>query len=230
MWPEWENLEMLGRKRELIGDRSWSALFQQSPHPPGGHLFKVERLRSGAGEQSIASPVTQAVRAWDLAATAPSGSGDPDWTVGLRLAALEGGKYRIEDIVRLRGEAQSVEEAIVATARRDGHAVVVSLAVDPGQAGKSQVARLSSILSGYRICASREQGSKLLRAMPAAAQIEAGNVALRDGAWQRAFVDELRLFPHGTKDDQVDALSRAFATLSDFQSGGRRLFVPFNVR
>jgi predicted phage terminase large subunit-like protein len=64
----------------------------------------------------------------------------------------------------------------------------------------------------------------------AAAQIEAGNFCMREAPWNQVFIDELRSFPQGTKDDQVDALSRAFITLSDFPDGGRRLFVPFNTR
>jgi predicted phage terminase large subunit-like protein len=43
--------------------------------------------------------------------------------------------------------------------------------------------------------------------------VEAGHVAIARAAWNRAFLEELRDFPHGTKDDQVDALARAFNTL-----------------
>ena len=43
--------------------------------------------------------------------------------------------------------------------------------------------------------------------------MEAGHLAIARAGWNRAFLDELRDFPHGTKDDQVDALARAFNTL-----------------
>jgi predicted phage terminase large subunit-like protein len=108
--------------------------------------------------------------------------------------------------------------------------VVISLAIDPGQAGKSQVAQLASVLAGYRLYTSREQGSKWSRAVLVAAQIEAGNFAVRRATWNQAFMDELSAFPQGAKDDQVDALSRAFITLSDLPNDARRLFVPFNAR
>ena len=170
------------------------------------------------------------VRAWDLAATPESPQNDPDWTVGLKLSLDAAGRYAIEDVVRLRGNYWTVQEKILSTAQSDGHSVVISLPIDPGQAGKSQVTQLSSLLTGYRIYTSREQGSKLSRAMLVAAQVEAGNVILRQGDWTRAFIDELASFPQGTKDDQVDALSRAFTTLLDFPNGSRKLLVPFNVR
>jgi predicted phage terminase large subunit-like protein len=230
LWPEWENLESLTQKQTLVGDRIWSALFQQSPHPPTGRLFDIAMLRSTDEDRSGTSQTLKAVRAWDLASTPSSGNSDPDWTVGLKLTLQNGGRYIVEDIVRLRGNYRTVQETILSTARSDGHSVVISLPIDPGQAAKGQIAQLSSLLAGYRLYTSREQGSKLSRATLIAAQVEAGNVEIRRGLWYQVFIDELTSFPQGTKDDQVDALSRAFITLSDFPNGGRRLFIPFNSR
>jgi phage terminase large subunit-like protein len=46
------------------------------------------------------------------------------------------------------------------------------------------------------------------------------------GRWNLPFLDELRDFPHGNKDDQVDALSRAFMTLLPPDAPTRRLHIP----
>jgi phage terminase large subunit-like protein len=43
-------------------------------------------------------------------------------------------------------------------------------------------------------------------------------------------LEELRDFPHGHKDDQVDALSRAFMTLVGSATPARRLRVPLLSR
>jgi predicted phage terminase large subunit-like protein len=230
LWPEWESLDALHKKRTVLGSRIWSALFQQSPHSSTSRLFKVDQIRSLPEQPSDRSTSERIVRAWDLAATPDSAHHDPDWTVGLKLVLDEGGQYLVENIVRMRGNSRAVQDVILETARSDGHSVVISLPIDPGQAGKSQIAQLSSLLAGYRIYTSREQGSKLSRAFLVAAQIEAGNFAIRTGPWNHAFIDELVSFPQGTKDDQVDALSRAFMTLVDFPATSRRLFVPFNIR
>jgi len=230
LWPEWETLDALNKKQTVVGSRIWSALFQQSPHLSTGHLFKVDQLQSAQERPASRVSSERIVRAWDLAATPDSAHHDPDWTVGLKLVLDDGGRYVVEDIVRLRGNYRAVQDMILTTAHLDGHAVVISLPIDPGQAGKSQIAHLSSLLAGYRIYTSREQGSKLSRALLVAAQIEAGNFAIRGGPWNQAFLDELISFPQGSKDDQVDALSRAFMTLLEFPNGGRRLFVPFNIR
>ena len=70
------------------------------------------------------------------------------------------------------------------------------------------------LLAGYDVVASPETGDKVTRARPFAAQVNVGNVALSVGAWVDAYRDEMRSFPHGKYDDQVDASSRAFMELT----------------
>jgi predicted phage terminase large subunit-like protein len=228
LWPDWESAAELNRKRGSIGERAWSALFQQAPKPLEGGLFKVPRLEFVDAPPPPASGVV--VRAWDLAATQASGGNDPDWTAGVKLLRDASGRYTVLDVSRLRGTPREVEAAIVAAARADGTNVTIGLPEDPGQAGKSQVSYLATLLTGYRITASRETGAKLTRAMPVASQIEAGNVALVRSAWTDAFLEELRDFPYGRKDDQVDALSRAFAMVTELGRPARRLNVPLLAR
>jgi predicted phage terminase large subunit-like protein len=85
-------------------------------------------------------------------------------------------------------------------------------------------------LIGYCIDSSRETGSKFTRAWPVATQIEAHNFALVRGDWNHAFMGELASFPSGDKDDQVDALSRAFTMLFDTRAPARRLLFSFLAR
>jgi hypothetical protein len=44
LWPEWEDVSALLRKRDTIGERAWSSLYQQAPRPPQGALFKADRV------------------------------------------------------------------------------------------------------------------------------------------------------------------------------------------
>jgi predicted phage terminase large subunit-like protein len=226
LWPAWESAEVLARKRAAIGPRTWAALYQQRPAPPGGALFRIAAI----GTVQAAPAEARYVRAWDLAATAAAEGRDPDWTVGLKLGREPGGRIVVADLVRFRGGPHEVEQTIVATAARDGNAVPIGLPQDPGQAGKQQVAWLTSRLSGHRVVATPETGSKVTRAAPVAAQTDAGNLALVAAPWNRDFLDELRDFPQGRKDDQVDALSRAFALLADNAAPVRRQHVPFMGR
>ena len=213
LWPEWEDRAALARKQAVLGERAFSALFQQSPRSPGGRLFQVKRV-------GVVDKVMQgaSVRGWDLAASEMGG----DWTVGVRLCAGEAGTFQIADVVRLQGGPEAVVEAILSTAIRDGRDVKIGLPQDPGQAGRAQVSYLSRRLAGFVVDSSPESGAKATRAMPVASQVNAGNVTLVRGAWNRALLEEMQDFPGGAKDDQVDALSRAFGVLVERSLPARR--------
>lgn len=200
-----ENLEQNGATRE------WASQFQQRPRPSDGALFKTAFL----GKPLDVDPTYVAqVRAWDLAATAQTGTRDPDWTVGLKLGRTADAKYVISDVVRFRGGPSDVVAGIKATAARDGKGVTVSLPQDPGQAGKAQVQYLVGELSGFTVRTSPETGDKATRAGPVASQCNVGNLLMVFGGWNRSLIDEMAAFPAGAKDDQVDALSRAFGHLA----------------
>jgi len=227
LWPEWEDASALARKRAAVGERSWAALYQQRPRPLTGTLFKTVQI---ATLEAAPATIAASVRAWDLAATGAEHAADPDWTVGLKLAREPGGRFVVLDVVRLRGGPHDVEAAITHTAQQDGRATPVALPQDPGQAGRAQVLYLTRRLAGFHVVASPESGAKQTRAMPVASQIDAGNLAIVRGAWNGALLEELRDFPHGRKDDQVDALSRAFAELTGGAAPARQLKVPLFQR
>ncbi|MGA3398282.1 MAG: phage terminase large subunit [Acetobacteraceae bacterium] len=228
IWPEWEDIPGLLRRRTSVGQRAWLAQYQQSPRPEAGTLFKVGCLEFI--DWLPPGPPAPVVRAWDLAATATTGRNDPDWTVGVKLTRHDSGRYTVLDVMRLRGSPREVEDSIVTAARADGRGVTIGLPVDPGQAGKSQTTYLTSQLAGYHVVPSRETGAKATRAAPVASQIEGGNVSLFRANWNHAFIEELRDFPFGRKDDQVDALSRAFTMLLDIVPPSRTLTVPHMAR
>ena len=221
LWPEWEDSAAIDRKRTLLGERAFAALFQQDPRPRTGRLFLPARVTV------VDDPVTTtAVRAWDLAATAQTAGRDPDYTVGVKLGRDAHGGFVVLDVVRLRGGPHEVEEAIARTAAADGASVTIGLPQDPGQAGRAQVRYLAKQFAGHRIVASPETGAKETRAMPVASQVNAGNVSVRRAPWNRALLEEMQDFPNGAKDDQVDALSRAFSMLTDAGAPARRTNVP----
>jgi predicted phage terminase large subunit-like protein len=207
LWPEWEDVAALERKRAAVGEREWASLFQQRPRPLEGSLFKVAMLSTVEAVPS--GSVTG--RAWDLAATKQTGTRDPDFTVGVKLSRAPSGQFVVHDVVRLRGGPDEVEAAVVNTAHQDGKGVRIGLPRDPGQAGKQQVLYLTRRLQGFTVDSSPETGDKATRAAPVASQCNVGNLSMVRAPWNNAFLDELAAFPSGSHDDQVDALSRAFA-------------------
>jgi predicted phage terminase large subunit-like protein len=119
---------------------------------------------------------------------------------------------------------------MVETAIHDGALVRIGIPEDPGQAGKVQAAYLTRRLAGRVVVASRETGSKLTRAAAVSSQVEAGNILMTKAPWNSDFIEELGSFPYGHKDDQVDALCRAFGLLSEVPRVTRQMQVPFMGR
>lgn len=208
LFPERFPAEVVERDKRVMGSYASAGQMQQRPAPRDGGMFK----RSWFEVVDAAPAKARRVRRWDLAGTAAV-KGDPDWTVGLRLSVDAQGIYYVEDVVRLREAGAGVERALLNTASADGRNVLAIVPQDPGSAGKSYAASLVRLLSGFNVRAETETGSKETRAIPVSAQAEAGNVKLVRAPWNEAFLEEVSMFPNAAHDDQVDALSGAFASL-----------------
>lgn len=206
LWPEAFSGPDLEQIRLAIGQREWSALYQQNPVATEGMVFKTAMLPV----QDALPMAQQSVRRWDLAATT---SRTADWTVGVKMARLTDGRFAVQDVTRLRGDPAQVEAALLATAAQDGPQTEIILPQDPGQAGVAQARYLVGRLAGYRVRTVRETGSKTTRAAPFAAQVNAGMVVLQRSHWTQNFLEELAAFPAASHDDQVDAAAGAFMAL-----------------
>jgi predicted phage terminase large subunit-like protein len=223
LWPEWQDEAALTRRRKEVGERAFTALYQQNPKPPDAALFKVEKIRF----LPEAPALLRSIRAWDLAASLPAPGRNPDYTVGLKLAKTQDGRLVVLDIVRMQASPAQVQAKILAVARADGPGTVVALPQDPGQAGLAQVMALKNALMGFEVKASPETGAKIIRATPAAIQVDAESLWLLAAPWNESFLSELSAFPDSLKDDQVDALSRAVNTLvTTNDTVTRRFSVP----
>lgn len=211
LFPERFPRAVVERDKKAMGAYAVAGQFQQEPAPRTGGMFQRSDF-----EIVDAAPATQnRVRRWDFAATDPKkqkGAGDPDWTVGLRLSEHRG-IYYVEDVVRDQKTPAGVETMLKNTATQDGKQIRIVVPQDPGAAGKSNVAHLIRLLAGWDVRAAIESGSKVERANPVSAQAEAGNIKLVRGPWNEAFLEEVSMFPSAAHDDQVDALSGAFAEL-----------------
>lgn len=156
------------------------------------------------------------VRSWDLAASeAKLRKDDPDYTVGLRVSRTPGGLFVVEHMERFREDPGKVPGAVKRVAKHDGKGYRVRLPQDPGQAGKAQAHYYTTLLAGWEVRTKPVTGDKTVRAGPASAQAEAGNIAVVRAPWNEAFFRELEMFPNGGHDDIVDALSDAVDEITD---------------
>jgi predicted phage terminase large subunit-like protein len=202
-------LDPITRKQYLEGD--WTAKH-------GAGKFKREWFQLVDN-----APVDAArVRYWDMAATTAKPGKDPDYTVGVRLA-MKDGFYWIEDIQRFRETPAVVEQRIRQTAMLDRdelatthQGITVYMEVEPGSEGISLADHYSrNVLLEFDFRTERTTGNKELRANPVSSAAEQGRINLVRGAWINDFFDEAEGFPLGAHDDQVDALSGAFATVQN---------------
>lgn len=188
-------------------------------------IFKREWFKPVAPEDC--PKFVRRMRGWDLAATeAEAGSAAAARqaaTAGVLISQCEEGHFYIEDSVVDRVSPNGQVRLIRETAVADGKGVEGSIPQDPGQAGKVQIQFLIGKMAGYNYRGSVESGDKVTRALPLAAQAEAGNVYLVRGNWNRAFLDEIEAFPQSKIKDQVDAASRAFGELLGRKSKGLQI-------
>jgi len=158
--------------------------------------------------------IVDKIRYWDRAASFGRG----DYTVGALLGKDLQNRTYILDVVRERLEPDGVEQLIVSTARADGDDVRIGIERDPAAAGKFEADFYVRRLAGYNVeqCPIPSQMGKITRARPFASQVKAGHVYMIDAPWNYDTLNELRAFPKGANDDQVDAIDGAFMIL---QSG-----------
>lgn len=207
LWPERYPVSELTALRETMGDYDFSALYQQRPIPAGGRLFDTTKVQVLDTEPER----VQAVRFYDLAVTAKRSS---DYTVGVKLGLLADESLCVLDVWRGQRELPDVHEAIVQNAAIDGPATRIRLEAEKAGIVQLQFLLRDARMRPFNIDAVPPEGDKFTRAGPVAARLNAGRLTVVRGAWNRAFLDELSTFPVGAHDDQVDALSGAYAMLS----------------
>lgn len=207
LFPERFPRAVVDRDKKIMGPYAVAGQLQQRPAPPTGGEFDVNMIQI---VDAIPAGVVRWCRGWDLAATEGAG----DYTAGPKLGVLKDGRVIVADVVREQYGTAKRDLLIKNTAARDGMGMVKqSLPQDPGQAGKGQVAALTAMLAGHNVHGSPETGDKVVRARPLASQVNQGNVLMLRAPWNTDFTDELKLFPNGLHDDQVDGASRAYAGL-----------------
>ncbi len=204
--PQRYNEEKLSKIKARIGEYHFGALYQQRPTPKQGLFFHVDKMAF-----VDAAPVgIQSARGWDKAAT----SGGGDWTVGVKMAKSYDGLFYIEDVVRGQWDTATRDRTIRQTAELDGRSCKQVGEQEPGSGGKESAENFVRMLAGFPVTTEPATNAKEIRADPFSSQVNAGNVRIVRGDWNRHYIEELRAFNHGKHDDQVDGSSLAFNELN----------------
>jgi hypothetical protein len=105
LWPEWESLEELERKRRAVGPREWSALYQQRPAPEEGDYFNADWLKSY--DKVPARDILRVYGASDYAVTADGG----DFTCHVVVGVDPEGRMYVLDLWRKQASSDAWIEA-----------------------------------------------------------------------------------------------------------------------
>ena len=196
------DMDELERRRQQEGD--WDAM--------GECYLDVGLIQRFSGEVAY----DYRIRSWDLAAT----DGVGDYTAGI-LVGVVGAitpHIYIDNIIRLRTDADGVLNAVMDTAREDGAACGVLLERQVAAAGKlldrDMRRRLNAI--DRDMISFKPTKDKLARAILLAGAMGDGRVHIRTPMPHRQeLLDELAGFPDAPHDDMLDALAQAVIMAQD---------------
>lgn len=230
---EEQALERWASVRESVGTYTWAAMYQQRPAPAEGAIFDTSwwcywtsdplkvtedgRVRLLPSEDELRRGTW--VDSWD---TSFKGAETSDFVVGQRWVRV--GAYRFL-IAQQRGRwsFNQALDGMKLWAKVDdprspyGHLVHLRLVEDSAN-GPAIISALKDQISGLKPVKART--SKEARARAVTPEIESGHVILPHPSepgyeWVSDLVSELREFPNGAHDDQVDAMTQALAELRE---------------
>lgn len=198
--PELITHEQLEQKRLESGPQVFSAQFLQNPVALEGNLIRLDHFR----RFEVPMPrerFDKVFQSWD---TATNSLPTSDWSVCTTWGYLAG-RYFLLHIYRRRVEYFDLKRAMIAL-RNEWKADRVLVEDFNAGTGLIQEFRKSG---PFKLISCRPSTNKVERLLAQTGQIEEGRVFLPanlEGLDQ--FLGELRAFPHGRHDDQVDSLSQ----------------------
>lgn len=198
-----------------LGVYASSGLLQCNPQIRGGNLINTENIKI---HNSLAEfPQTKYYRIWDLAHSERQRmKDDPDYTSGTLLAYVKKGdlwELWIKDVARIRANAPERDNFIKAVAEKDG--MGVTIVVEASIDSRDALYTMQTIFRGRRVVKSihTKGGDKVSRMSYVEPIFEAGNVHILRGEWNLDWLNEVKEFPNGKHDDQVDNMSAGYEFL-----------------
>jgi len=204
-----------------LGQYGYAGQIGQNPTPPGGGMFKVDRMPI-IDHLSSETNIVRTVWYWDKAGSTNAGA----YTAGVKMSIMRDGRCIVQNVVRGQWAAEDREAILKSNADAEHLPHHIYIEQEPGSGGKESAEATIRNLAGHAVYADRPTGDKTYRADPFSVQVNLGNVVLIKGDWNVKYKEELALFPNGTYKDQVDASSGAFNKLS----GKRQVRVLGNRR
>jgi len=204
--PERENDEDLARIRREMGPQAFSAQYQQNPVLPEGNLVRIEWF-GRVDELPEREECLMIVQSWD---TGMSDNPSSDPSVCLTWGWYQE-RWHLLDVLRERLGYPDLRRAVLRQKSRwrADHVVIENAGSGMSLWQDFHAERRARARDAFTPYMARPWASKEERLIGQTGQLEAGVRALpNDAPWLDAFIAELRAFPSGKHDDQVDALSQ----------------------
>lgn len=191
-------------------NRVWLSMNQGRPSAVEGEFFNVGKISIISTDEAVRRKANcvALVRAWDLAATEKGG----DYSVGMLIGMESDGRTTIFDNVREQVETSGRDALQLATAKKDGKDVVITVPDDPGAGGTTTVFHIQQLLKGYEVVPRSTTGAKADRARNFAGAVNSGEVSFADDSWMpedKRWIETTKLifrdFPLADFDDDVDS-------------------------
>ena len=207
LWKERYSTKTLLQKKEAVGTRIFSSVYQQQPLDMTSDFFNINRLHFGL--PTIFDPI-KSCRAWDIASS--SSISKNDYTAGILM-------YRQEDmgIVKdlIHGRYGSATKTVIQdTAENDSPNTHVVIETGVAAAGELLYQEWKKQLQGFIVEKAKVHGSKskVDRATPLQNAIEDGKIYIdiKDNQIRDNLITEMTSFPNGEHDDIVDAMAHAY--------------------
>lgn len=209
LWESHYSAETLGKRKQQMGEYAFASLYQQRPMPSKAGLFDTSKIK--IIDPSTVPDLKSKIRFYDLAVTAKKTS---DYTAGCLLGIDKDENAYILHMYRVQKNPVNVKDDIIQQAQIDGTDVRIRLEAENSARVQLDYMLREPALHNYSLDIVKPDGDKYTRATPFASRVNAEKVFMVRGAWNRALLDEMAVFPMGANDDQVDALSGAWHGVS----------------
>jgi predicted phage terminase large subunit-like protein len=205
LWPEKFDVNELKSTKGSIGTREWSALYQQSPVTEGGNLVQEKWIKFYT---SRPHQFDQIIQSWDFAVKDKATS---DFTVGQVWGKIGTDKYLL-DQVRGRFDFPTACQKVIELSAK--YPDCRKKLIEAKANGPAIIQMLRNKVSG--LVEVEPRGDKVARMHAVSPEFESGHVYLPDKSicsWIGDYLTELKSFPTGVNDDQVDATTQALDNL-----------------
>lgn len=202
----------LGQIERSLGARFFNAMFQQRPSPIEGNIWKISKFK-----RYTEPPIKfdEVVQSWDLNAV----EGGSSYAVGQVWGRVNHDKYLLFQVRGKWGFTETIEQIRIVTSKFPNARKKL---IEKKANGPAVEDTLRREMTGIVLI--EPDGGKEVRAIACEHEIESGHIHIPDeekNPWVQEFLEEVKLFPNGKNDDQVDTASQA---INYFSKNARKAF------